>query len=441
MPSKNQAESLEKWVGADQSAILDLGPKIEGVQVWGEQTNQAFRRTLLDWYDMEKRDLPWRRQRHPYAIWVSEIMLQQTQVDTVIPYYNHFMDKYPDIASLAAAKEDELLKAWEGLGYYSRVRNMQTAAQQIMADFKGEFPDNLPDIRSLKGIGPYTAGAIASIAFDEAVPAIDGNAMRVYARLFAIDADIAIAKNRVIFEAIGSYLIDPKRPGDFNQAIMDLGSSYCTAKNPQPLSSPVRAFNLSTFNGTTLKYPVKSKKQKAKPVYYQALMVENNRGQFLIEKRIHSKLLNNLWMVPMLELSGERVADANAAKQLNLWDVTEEDMGRLRPEINQGQDTASNKWPAMVAETEAVYRFQPIFLKREIGQVKHVFTHLVWHIQLYYARLRPADEQRIDEYIATEGSANFAWVYLHELDNYAFPTVQKKIWETFQLALKNKLIK
>ncbi|WP_303660092.1 A/G-specific adenine glycosylase, partial [Streptococcus sobrinus] len=187
-----------------------------GVQMWDDKTIQSFRRTLLAWYDQEKRDLPWRRTKDPYHIWISEIMLQQTQVQTVIPYYLRFLDWFPSIKDLAQAPEEQLLKAWEGLGYYSRVRNLQKGAQQIMNDFAGIFPKTYQEILSLKGIGPYTAGAIASIAFGLPEPAVDGNVMRVMARLFEVDYDIGNPSNRKIFQAIMEELIDPERPGDFN---------------------------------------------------------------------------------------------------------------------------------------------------------------------------------------------------------------------------------
>lgn len=166
------------------------------IEMWDDEKIASFRRTLLAWYDNEKRDLPWRRTKNPYHIWVSEIMLQQTQVVTVIPYYERFLAWFPTVDALAKAPEEKLLKAWEGLGYYSRVRNMQKAAQEIMDDFNGEFPSTYDDILSLKGIGPYTAGAIASIAFDLPEPAVDGNVMRVMARLFEVNYDIGDPKNR-----------------------------------------------------------------------------------------------------------------------------------------------------------------------------------------------------------------------------------------------------
>ena len=173
-----------------------------GVTMWEEEKILSFRQKLLDWYDENKRDLPWRRSKNPYHIWVSEIMLQQTRVDTVIPYYERFLESFPTVESLANAPEERLLKAGEGLGYYSRVRNMQTAAQQIMNEFNGEFPSTYEGISSLKGIGPYTAGAIASIAFNLPQPAVDGNVMRVLARLFEVNHDIGNPSNS---QDISSY--------------------------------------------------------------------------------------------------------------------------------------------------------------------------------------------------------------------------------------------
>ncbi|WP_081526868.1 A/G-specific adenine glycosylase, partial [Streptococcus pneumoniae] len=234
--------------------MLDL--KEYGIVMWPEEKVISFREKLLAWYDENKRDLPWRRSKNPYHIWVSEIMLQQTRVDTVIPYYERFLDWFPTVESLATAPEESLLKAWEGLGYYSRVRNMQAAAQQIMTDFGGQFPNTYEGISSLKGIGPYTAGAISSIAFNLPEPAVDGNVMRVLARLFEVNHDIGIPSNRKIFQAMMEILINPDRPGDFNQALMDLGSDIESPVNPRPEESPVKDFSAAYQNGTMDRYPI-----------------------------------------------------------------------------------------------------------------------------------------------------------------------------------------
>lgn len=240
--------------------------------MWSEEKIQRFRDTLLQWYDENKRDLPWRQTSDPYSIWVSEIMLQQTQVDTVIPYYERFLKTLPTVESLAYAPEEILLKLWEGLGYYSRVRNMKVAANQIMEEFNGVFPTDHKDVLTLKGIGPYTAGAVTSIAFNQPQPAVDGNVMRVLSRLFEIDLDISKASTRKVFEEMIRQLIDPERPGDFNQALMDLGATVCTPKNYSPENSPVKEFNASYINETWENYPVKKKKAKAKEQTYLSLI-------------------------------------------------------------------------------------------------------------------------------------------------------------------------
>lgn len=343
-----------------------------GIIIWHEEKIKDFRKTLLHWYDNNKRILPWRDINNPYYTWVSEIMLQQTQVNTVIPYYLKFIKTLPTIKDLANAPESTLLKLWEGLGYYSRVRNMQSAAQQIMEHFNGQMPDNLKDIRTLKGIGSYTAGAILSIAFNQAQPAVDGNVMRVMARLFEIDLDIADPKNKKIFELLVSILIDPNRPGDFNQALMDLGSDICSAKNPKPELSPIKAFNSAYLNNTMSLYPIKSKNKKQKVIYYTAYIIENEHGEFLFQKRDKSGLLANLWTFPLIE----------------------------QP-MQEDSLLAINTTPP----------FNNIHIK--VGEVTHVFTHLKWHIDV----------------VRANHSNAFAGTFIHpsHFKDYPMPTVQLKL--------------
>lgn len=269
---------------------------------WDAATIKDFQTTLLDWFDHEGRDLPWRHDHEPYHVWVSEIMLQQTQVQTVIPYYQRFMALFPTVADLAAAPESQLLKAWEGLGYYSRVRNMQRCAKQLLTDYDGQWPQTAAELTELIGIGPYTAGAIASIAFNEPVPAVDGNAYRVFSRLLKIDADIAKPQTRAVFERVISQIISQERPGDFNQAIMDLGSSYMTARQPDTAHSPVKRFNQAYLDGDELAYPVKTKKPRPKPVAYVAVLAKM-QDQWLMTKRPSNGMLANLWTVPLIPIA------------------------------------------------------------------------------------------------------------------------------------------
>ncbi|QKG78225.1 A/G-specific adenine glycosylase [Streptococcus canis] len=370
-----------------------------GIDMWDDKTIASFRRTLLNWYDQEKRDLPWRRTKNPYHIWVSEIMLQQTQVVTVIPYYERFLKWFPTIDKLAKADEERLLKAWEGLGYYSRVRNMQKAAQQIMADFDGVFPSSHQDISKLKGIGPYTAGAIASIAFDLPEPAVDGNVMRVMARLFEVNYDIGDPKNRKIFQALMEVLIDPDRPGDFNQALMDLGTDIESAKNPRPDESPIRFFCAAYLHGTYDKYPIKEPKKKPRPIEVQAFVIENTEGALLLEKNTQGRLLGGFWSFPIMETSF-------ISQQLDLF----EDKAQVLERVSQ------------ISEFEKSYALKPKWTERVFPMVKHTFSHQKWAIALTEGLI--AQQQLPKE-------KELAWVKLEDMTNYPMATPQKKMLDAY----------
>ena len=321
--------------------MLDL--KEYGIVMWDAEKIASFRRTLLDWYDREKRDLPWRRTKNPYYIWVSEIMLQQTQVQTVIPYYERFLDWFPTVKDLAEAPEEKLLKAWEGLGYYSRVRNMQKAAQQIMDDFNGQFPDTYDNIAKLKGIGPYTAGAISSIAFGLPEPAVDGNVMRVMARLFEVNYDIGDAKNRKIFQAIMDILIDPDRPGDFNQALMELGAVICVPNGQAKCAECPTAFTcLAHRHDKADMIPVKSPK-KARTQDNRTVFIIQDGECTAIRKRPEKGLLAGLYELPNTQ-------------------------GHLKSE------------DALLYVKEL--GLDPLYIE-ELPPAKHIFSHIEWRMQAY----------------------------------------------------------
>lgn len=383
-------------------------PLVFDIPMWPQEKIERFRETLLSWYDLEKRELPWRKNNDPYRIWVSEIMLQQTRVDTVIPFYLNFMRSFPTIETLAQANEDLLLKAWEGLGYYSRVRNMQTAAQQIMENYDGKMPTDPKEISKLKGIGPYTTGAIASMAFGLPEPAVDGNVMRVLSRLFEIDADIAKPGNRKIFEGIMRELIDPYKPGDFNQAFMDLGSSLCTPKNYHPELSPIKEFNQSYQNGTWEKYPVKSKKKKAKPVYYVGTIIKNADGAFLLEKRPTNGLLANMWTFPLIEK--ELVIQEKDSPKEALIQLEDED--RNEKVLTRVMDELENK-----------YGIKPTLMEAPFDEVQHIFSHLKWYVAVYYGQMGLEEPIAIPE--------NCYWVQPSDFDQYVFPGPQTKMWQSY----------
>lgn len=281
---------------------------------WDSETIKNFRKDLLTWYDQEGRSyLPWRENTDPYRVLVSELMLQQTRVDTVITYFNRFMNELPTVQDLAEAPEDQVLKLWEGLGYYSRARNLHKAAKVVAFDLKGAWPESYDDLLSLPGVGPYTAAAVASIAFNQVVPAIDGNFFRVFSRLLKIDDDIAKPKTRRVFYDAVAPIVDPKRPGDFNQAIMDLGTSYMKTNDPDTLHSPVVKYNAAFRDGVEDEYPVKTKKKKPIVQRYQALVLYNESGDLLYEQRPESGLLAGFWTLPLRpittieELTGEQM--------------------------------------------------------------------------------------------------------------------------------------
>ena len=382
--------------------MLDL--EKYGVTMWEEDKILSFRQKLLAWYDENKRDLPWRRSKNPYHIWVSEIMLQQTRVDTVIPYYERFLDWFPTVESLADAPEERLLKAWEGLGYYSRVRNMQTAAQQIMSEFEGKFPSTYEGISSLKGIGPYTAGAISSIAFNLPQPAVDGNVMRVLARLFEVNHDIGNPSNRKIFQAMMEVLIDPDRPGDFNQALMDLGSDIEAPVNPRPEESPVKEFSAAYQHGTMDRYPIKAPKKKPIPIYLKALVVQNSQGQFLLEKNESEKLLAGFWHFPLIEVDDF----SDQTQELDLFSQVAEPILQLGPSPQES--------------FEQDYDLEVDWQDLRFEEVKHIFSHRKWHIQIIAGRVAETQEYTDREVL---------WLSPEEFLNYPLAKPQQKIWQAY----------
>ena len=384
--------------------MLDL--KEYGIVMWPEEKIISFREKLLTWYDENKRDLPWRRSKNPYHIWVSEIMLQQTRVDTVIPYYERFLDWFPTVESLANAPEERLLKAWEGLGYYSRVRNMQAAAQQIMTDFGGQFPNTYEGISSLKGIGPYTAGAISSIAFNLPEPAVDGNVMRVLARLFEVNHDIGVPSNRKIFQAMMEILIDPERPGDFNQALMDLGSDIEAPVNPRPEESPVKDFSAAYQNGTMDRYPIKAPKKKPVPIYLKTLVVKNTQGEFLLEKNESEKLLAGFWHFPLIE-----VDNFSQEEQFDLF--------------HQVAEESVNFGPSPEESFQQDYDLEVDWLDIYFDTVKHIFSHRKWHVQIVAGQVS-------DFHVFSDREVR--WLSPEEFKDVPLAKPQQKIWQAYAKA-------
>jgi A/G-specific adenine glycosylase len=264
-----------------------------------------FSEKLIEWYRVNKRNLPWRLTKQPYKIWVSEIILQQTRIEQGEKYYYTFLEKYPNISELAKTNDEELLKVWEGLGYYSRAINMLKASRVVLNNYKGIFPSNYDDLIKLPGIGDYTASAISSICNNEVQPVVDGNVFRFLSRMFKIDLPIDKLKTKTYFKKLGFKLIDVVNPGDFNQAMMDYGSMVCRPKKFQChkclFSSNCKAFN----SNTVMLYPFKEKRIKIKHRFLNYIFIITNDRKTLIKKRNGNGIWKNLYEFPLIETKKE----------------------------------------------------------------------------------------------------------------------------------------
>jgi A/G-specific adenine glycosylase len=270
---------------------------------------RAISERLLQWYDAEKRDMPWRRSHDPYAILVSEFMLQQTQVATATPYFERFMAEFPTVRSLADAAEERVLRAWAGLGYYSRAQNLHASAQRIVRDYGGRVPETFADLLFLPGVGRYVAGAVASIAFGAVVPALDANAIRVFCRLFALAVDGASVSVRRKLENLVGRVIPPTRPGDFNQAIMELGARICTARGPKCPECPVRTQCRAAKLGNPLEYP-QAKETRAPVAVEEFCAVVGFEGRYLIAKcPSEGGRYRNMWEFPSVVANTDESID------------------------------------------------------------------------------------------------------------------------------------
>jgi A/G-specific adenine glycosylase len=278
----------------------------------------AIRRRLLRWFAAHKRDLPWRAEpRDPYHVWLAEIMLQQTQVATVIPYYRRWLARFPTLADLADAPLDDVLKLWEGLGYYSRARNLHRAAQVVMRDYGGQLPATVDALRKLPGIGRYTAGAIASLAFQQAAPILDGNVARVLSRVFAIEQDVKAPQTINRLWALSAELLPSQRAGEFNEALMDHGATICTPRAPRCPACPIRLYCFAYAKGNPEAYPVKAARKETPHKDVATAVIFDAEGRLLMAQRPAPGLLGGLWEFPGGEVTiGADTASASLAAQL-----------------------------------------------------------------------------------------------------------------------------
>jgi A/G-specific adenine glycosylase len=277
---------------------------------------RALGRALLSWYAKHRRELPWRKSQDPYAVWVSEMMLQQTQVSTVIPYFRSWMERFPNVAALANAEESDVLHAWQGLGYYSRARNLRRAAQRILQGHDGRVPELVSELLALPGIGPYSAGAIASIAYGRAEPLVDGNVIRVLTRLFALRGDPNKAALKSEIWAHARALIPEHAPGDFNQSLMELGATVCTPRNPRCAACPVANHCRALAQDLVDVLPELPARAKATPVHMVAAIASRG-GRVLVTKlRADATRWAGMWQFPNTEVGASETPEQAVERAL-----------------------------------------------------------------------------------------------------------------------------
>lgn len=346
-----------------------------------------FRRQLLDWYGQHGRELPWRRTTDPYQVWISEVMLQQTQVKTVLPYYHRWLERFPTVADLAAAPQQQVLKVWQGLGYYARARNLHRAAQQIVEHHGGEFPCRFEEVVALPGIGRTTAGGILSSAFNQPVAILDGNLKRVLARLIALDCPPGRALDRLW--ALSEALLDRENPKDFNQAMMDLGATLCTRHRPACLLCPVRshcqAYNLnvqSEIPMTEARAPIPHKQ-------IGVAVIWNDQQQILIDRRRQEGLLGGLWEFP-----GGKIEPQETVEDCIRREIKEE----LGIEVSVGE---------------------------KLITVEHAYSHFKVTLNVHHCRHLSGQPQPLE-------CDEVRWIDLAEIDDYPFPQGNVKIIQALQ---------
>jgi A/G-specific adenine glycosylase len=340
---------------------------------------------LLDWYHTNKRTLPWRGHPSAYAVWVSEIMLQQTRVEAVIPYFAKWMRLFPTVQSLANASERDVLNAWEGLGYYSRARNLHKAAKIVVDQYNGDIPRDLDQLRKLPGIGRYTLGAIASIAFGMNIAALDGNIKRVYARTFDLEVPVDSPNGEKILWELANKNLPKGHAGDYNQALMDLGATICVPKNPRCLICPVMKICRARQRGTQNQRPVKTPKKDV-PHYVHAAAVVVQRRRVLLSQRPSEGLLGGMWEFPNGRVQGDPAAELPKVLR-RAYDI--------RLKVERGPSTGK---------------------KEPLAIVEHGYSHFSVTVHAF-----------LSELISLPEETNLRWVSLNKLDEYPMGRIDRQI--------------
>ena len=375
-PNDRLAEELARVRGEVPPATLD-----------------AFRQLLPAWFDGARRPMPWREpgpdgRRDPYRVWLSEVMLQQTRVETATPFFQRFVERFPTVGDLAGADLDEVLKLWEGLGYYSRARNLHRAARAVVQDHDGRVPSTEAAFRALPGVGPYTAAAVLSLAFGVPLAVLDGNVVRVLARVFAVDADARSGRVRSALQDLATRLMDRQQPGRWNESVMELGATVCTPRSPACPRCPLNGVCQARALGTPEAFPVVSKR-KAVPHHVIAVGLVLDGDRVLIQRRPESAMLGGLWEFPGGKQEPGEALEATCARE-------------VREEL--GLEVA---------------------VEAPVAVVEHAYSH--FRITMYAFRCHYRGGEP-----ASETGEPWAWVPLDALDDYAFPRANRRVIEALQ---------
>ena len=347
---------------------------------------RAFRNDLLDWYAGAKRAMPWRETNDPYRIWISEVMLQQTRVDQAQPYYERFVAAFPTVEALAEAERDDVLRLWEGLGYYARARHLHRAAQHVVEEFGGQVPDTYDAIRTLPGVGPYTAAAVLSIAYGRPHAVLDGNVARVLARVFTVEDDIKKSRTRRRLQALADDLLAPQQPADFNQALMELGATVCTPTAPQCPDCPLQDVCEALEEGAPEAYPFSKKKPPVPHHDVVVGLVFDKTGRLLIQRRPEDGLLGGLWEFP-----GGKREDGEPLEETCRRELREE----------------------LGIEVEA---------ERLFYRLDHAYSHFKITLHAFTCRLAEGTP-------ASKEGQPLRWAGVDELETYAFPRANRRLIE------------
>jgi A/G-specific adenine glycosylase len=342
----------------------------------------SIRKKLMNWYRDHHRDLPWRRTSDPYRIWVSEVMLQQTQVTTVLPYYQDFLNRFPRIDVLAGSDLQDVLKAWEGLGYYARARNLHQAAAIIISEHNGKLPQAWDDFRALPGVGDYIAAAVLSIAFDKPYAVVDGNVKRVLSRLFVMPAPVNRPSSQKVYQQTASGLLDTRQSGTFNQAIMELGAIVCKPRNPICTNCPVKSGCQAFQTDRLAEFPRKIKR-RATPEYRIAVGVVLKSGRVLITRRHPEGLLGGLWEFPGGKIMHRETAAAACVRE-------------IKEEVNL-----------------------EVRVDSHLCQVKHAYTHFKIRMEVFCCAY-------VSGRVRLNGPVDHRWIRLDQLQNYPIPKANHK---------------